>query len=199
MYWYVWIAAIHKRQTSSFFSSSWLEATGSKNVAPTKTRAFPILYSEASHLIYFFLQTQSFTASLSLVCIVCSCMGYLLLLRRWTVIWKLHGFRASAQETSAAGSVRSPGVLHRMEYNLTGLCWCLCGSHQRVTAGLSCFHICDCHCSAAASAEPTATNRLVSQRSCWEWDTPGELEVQLSGRGGAREERREGAHVLNLP
>jgi len=63
----VWIAAIHRRQTSSFFSSSWLEATGSKNVAPTKTRAFPVLYTEASHSIYFFLQNLSFMASLSLV------------------------------------------------------------------------------------------------------------------------------------
>lgn len=53
MYWYVWIAAIHKRQTSSFFSSSWLETTGSENVAPTKTRAFPVLYSETYHLIFF--------------------------------------------------------------------------------------------------------------------------------------------------
>lgn len=198
MYWYVWIAAIHKRQTSSFFSSSWLQATGSKNVAPTKTIAFPVLYSEASHSIYFFL--PSFTASLSLVYVShAAAWDYLVWPQGWTVTWKPHGFRASAQKTSAASRDRSPGALHRIEYKLTGRCRCPHGSHQHVTAGLGCFHICDCHCSAPASADPTATNRTVLQSSCREWAMQGWLEMKFAGKGGGRRERREGAHVLNLP
>lgn len=199
MYWYVSIAAIHKRQTSSFFSSSWLEATGSKNVAPIKTRAFPVIYSGHSHSIYFFFFKTKALKPVSPLC-------------AWHAAAR-DSWSSCEDERSSENST-APGPQAKGDLLQTGTeTWCppqnrvqphwavqvparfSSGRHCR-TRLLSC---CDCHRVAAAAADPPATSSLVSQSSCWEGDVQGQREMELAGRDGGRKERREGAHVLNLP
>lgn len=129
MYWYVWIAAAHKKQISSFFpSSSQLEATVSKSVAPIKMEfsqwIFPVLYSEASRCIIC-LRPKIYGQALCYVLTLLSVIPGLAA----RASSQSHDTRASVQERSAAGSGRKSGAVCRAEYQLTGLCRCLYGSH----------------------------------------------------------------------